>query len=131
MSRERRHELSDAEWARIEPLLPPERGHWGRPRLDNRQMVNGMVWILRTGAPWRDLPERYGPWNTVYTRFYRWSRSGQLQKILEALSDGEMDTYMLDSTIVRAHQQASGAKGGSKRKGSAEAGAGLPAKSTS
>ena len=130
MSRERRHELSDAEWARIEPLLPPERGHWGRPSVNNRQILNGMVWILRTGAPWRDLPERYGPWNTVYTRFYRWSRSGQLQTILEALSDGQLDTYMLDSTIVRAHQQASGAKRGSKRKGLAEAGAGSPASST-
>jgi transposase len=97
MSRERRHELTDEEWARIQSLLPPERGHWGRPRLDNRNIVNGMVWILRTGAPWRDLPE---------------------------------DTYILDSTIVRAHQQASGAKGGSKRKGLAGAGADLPVKST-
>ena len=64
----RRHELPDAEWARLEPLLPP--------RKDDRRILNGILWKLATGAPWRDLPERYGPWQTVYTRFWRWSRGG-------------------------------------------------------
>ena len=70
----RRHELPDAEWARLEPLLPPRKP--GAPRKDDRRILNGILWKLATGAPWRDLPERYGPWQTVYTRFWRWSRGG-------------------------------------------------------
>jgi transposase len=109
----RRYELTDEQWAKLEPLLPKEGGHWGRPREDNRRIVNGMIWILRSGAPWRDLPERYGPWKSIYTRFYRWSRNGLLEKILAVLSQqAESEIFMLDSTIVRAHQHAAGAKGG-------------------
>jgi transposase len=70
----RRHELTDAEWARLGPLLPPHRS--GKPRTDNRLVVNGILWKLTTGAPWRDLPERYRPWPTVYMRFRRWTRAG-------------------------------------------------------
>jgi len=109
-----RYELSDAEWAQIEFLLPCETGRKARPSKDNRRMVNGMVWILRSGAPWRDLPQRYGPWQSVYTRFRRWTQTGIWQKILEHLIQEEpvQSIVMLDSTIVRAHQHASGGKGG-------------------
>jgi transposase len=81
--------------------------------------MNGILWIDRTGAPWRDLPERYGPWRTVASRFYRWQKAGIWDRILEALqrrqdAEGELDwrVHYLDATIVRAHQHAAGAKGG-------------------
>ena len=75
----RRYELTDEEWLRIEPLLPPENtGKQGRPRKDNRIIMNGIVWLARSGAPWRDLPERYGSWKTVYSRFRKWIDDGIL-----------------------------------------------------
>lgn len=109
----KRHALSDTEWAQIAPLLPPEVGRVARPAKSNRRMVEGVVWILRTGAPWRDLPKRFGPWQSVYTRFRRWTRQGIWTGVLEKLAeqqDGE--SYMIDATIVRAHQDATGAKKG-------------------
>lgn len=113
----RRGELSDEQWKRLEPLLPPQKQKTGRPSLDHRQIINGILWVLRTGAPWRDLPERYGKWSTVYSRFYRWQKAGVWQRILaqlQAESDarGELDweTHFVDGTIVRAHQHAAGAK---------------------
>ena len=133
MTHLKRYELTDEEWARLEPLLPPERGHWGRPRSSNRQMLNGLFWVLRSGSCWRDMPERYGPWKSVYTRFYRWSRSGLLQEILDRIltqSNRHEDTLILDSTVVRAHQHAAGGKGGRKQKGWAEAEAALAVKFT-
>ena len=111
----RRHELTEAQWARLEPLQPPERsGGKGRPAKDNRTMLNGMLYMLNTGAPWRDLPERYGPWQSVYTRFRRWSARGVFEEILNALiADDIVDetTLMLDSTIIKVHQHGSGKKG--------------------
>ena len=106
--------LTDEMWCKIKPHLPPERGRNCRPSKDHRTILEGILWRLRTGAPWRDVPKEFGPWNTVYTRFYRWSRSRLLQKILNTLKE-EADTewIMIDSTIVRAHQHAAGAKGGS------------------
>ena len=88
----RRHELSDEQWERLEPLLPPERGRRGRPANPNRIVVNGILWVLRTGAPWRDLPSRYGSWSTVYSRFRRWTHRGVWVHVFEELSkdvDGE------------------------------------------
>src|SRR5689334_5902251 len=76
MQARRRYELSDAQWARLEPLLPPEKPDTGRPNHDHRQILNGMLWVLNSGAPWRDLPRRYGPVGTVSSRFYRWRQSG-------------------------------------------------------
>jgi transposase len=115
----RRGELTDEQWARLEPLLPPQKPRTGRPNRDHRQLLNGLLWIKRTGAPWRDLPERYGSWKTVWSRFYRWSKSGVWDRVLEALCKqadeaGELswDVHFVDSTIVRAHQHAAGAKGG-------------------
>jgi transposase len=113
----RRHELSDAEWARLEPLLPPRQA--GRPRKDDRLVVNGILWKLATGAPWRDLPERYGPWQTVYTRFRRWTAAGvwdrifaAVQRQADAAGQIDWDVHFVDGTTVRAHQHAAGAKGG-------------------
>ncbi len=83
----RRYELTVQEWEQIASLLPPEKtGKPGRPSKDNRTMLNGMVWIARSGAPWRDLPERYGPWNSVYSRFRKWIDDGILDNIFRVLS---------------------------------------------
>jgi transposase len=118
----RRYELSNEEWAAIEPLLPPEKAWTGRPGKSHRVILNGIFWLARSGSPWRELPERYGPWRTVATRFYRWARSGLFDRILQRLQGlaearGEIDwgAQFVDSTIVRAHQVAAGAKGGSKQ----------------
>lgn len=114
-----RHELTDEQWARLEPLLPPQKPAIGRPAHDHRTILNGILWILKTGAPWRDLPERYGPWRTVASRFYRWQKAGLWDKLLAALqaqenAQGQVDwtVHFVDSTVVRAHQHAAGAKGG-------------------
>lgn len=107
----RRHELSDEQWDRICGLLPPERGRPGRPAKSNRKMVNAFLWILRTGAPWRDLPARFGSWNSAYSRFRRWAQRGVWDKVFAELSrDADRETFMIDASIVRAHQDASGAE---------------------
>ena len=110
----RRYELTDQEWNRIKDLLPPEKsGKRGRPSKDNRMILNAMVWIARSGAPWRDLPERYGPWETVYSRFRKWINDGILDNIFRILSlDAELDELFMDSSIVQAHQHSAGAKKG-------------------
>ena len=113
----RRLDVTDAQWRRLEPLLPPEKPRTGRPNHDHRRVVSGMLWIHRTGAPWRDLPERYGPVGTVSSRFYRWCRAGVWDRILCALqaeADArgaiDWDLHFVDATIVRAHQHAAGAR---------------------
>lgn len=117
-----RRDLTNEQWERLKPLLPPQKPKVGRPAEDHRRIINGILWIDRTGAPWRDLPERYGPWRTVASRFYRWQQAGIWDGILKALqqdsdAEDELDwqTHYVDSTIVRAHQHAAGAKGGSQR----------------
>jgi transposase len=104
-------------------LLPPERtGKKGKPRKDNRLMLNAMIWLARSGAPWRDLPERFGPWESVYTRFRKWLDDGILDNIFRVFAlEAELDELSLDSTIVRAHQHSAGAKKGAKAAKSAEA----------
>jgi transposase len=111
--------LSDAVWARLSPLLPPQRPRTGRPARDHRTILNAILWVLRTGAPWRDLPERFGPWATVWSRFRRWTAAGVWARVLEVLqreadSAGALDweTHYVDGTVVRAHQHAAGAIGG-------------------
>lgn len=106
----RRYELKDAEWARLAPLLPGKAGDAGRSAADNRLFVNAVLWIARSGAPWRDLPERFGPWNSVYRRFRRWAQKGVWQRVFEAVQEPDLDWAMLDSTSVRAHQHAAGQK---------------------
>ena len=110
----RRYELTDEEWLRIEPLLPPENtGKQGRPRKDNRIIMNGIVWLARSGAPWRDLPERYGAWNSVYKCFAKWEENHIFDMVFQELSiDADMQDLSLDSTSCKAHQHSAGAKKG-------------------
>ena len=79
---------------------------------NNRSLINAIFWIAKTGAPWRDLPERFGEWNSVYQRFNRWSKKGVWARIMEELNDPDMEWIMIDSTVTRAHQHAAGKKGG-------------------
>jgi len=104
--------LSDAEWRRIEPLLP--RGRRGAHRVDDRRVISGIVHMLRCGARWRDCPEVYGPYTTIYNRFNRWSRQGIWTDIFYALtgSTGIYGSASVDSTYIKAHRSAAGAKGG-------------------
>ena len=128
-----RGDLTDEEWTIIEPLLPAERGRWARPAQDNRRYLNGMLHVLRVGCPWRDMHERYGKWNSVYVRFRRWAEQGVWDALLETLVElGLTDDWqhMVDSTSVRGHSQAAGAKGGLIRRVLVEAAAALRAKST-
>ncbi len=128
-----RGDLTDKEWALIGTLLPSERGRWARPVQDNRRFLNGMLYVLRVGCPWRDMHERYGKWNSVYVRFRRWAEQGVWDALLETLVElGLTDDWqhMIDSTTVRGHSQAAGAKGGLIRRVLVEAAAALRAKST-
>jgi transposase len=118
-----RGDLTNAQWERLRPLLPAQKPKIGRPAADHRRILNGMLWILRTGAPWRDLPKRYGPWRTVASRFYRWQKAGVFQQLLDTLQQRADATgrvnwslHYVDSTIVRAHQHAAGAKKGMPRR---------------
>jgi len=111
-------ELTDAQWEQLRPLLPPQKAWTGRPAKDHRLVLNGILWIHRTGAPWRDLPKRYGPWQTVATRFYRWGEAGLWDNVLATLqrqadAAGRLDwaVHYVDATIVRAHQHAAGGRG--------------------
>ena len=109
----RRHELLDEQWEQLEPHLPGRDGDPGKSGEDNRQFVNAVLWIAKTGAPWRDLPKRFGNWNSVFQRYNRWCKRGVWQQVLEVLGcDPDLEDLLLDSTIVRTHQHAAGAKGG-------------------
>lgn len=104
--------LSDGEWGKIEPLLP--RGRRGARRVDDRRVISGIMHMLRSGARWRDCPEAYGPYTTIYNRFNRWSRQGLWEEIFYALTGttGRVGTMAVDSTHIKAHRSAAGAKGG-------------------
>src|SRR6185312_11445920 len=122
--------LSDAEWARIEPLLP--RGRRGAHRVDDRRVISGIVHMLRSGARWRDCPAAYGPYTTIYNRFNRWSRPGLWFKIFEALTghSGIYGLAAIDSTHIKAHRSAGGGKGGSSSTRSPTGKAGRASSST-
>ena len=113
----RRYELTDKQWQQIESLLPGREDCPGGHAEDNRLFVNAIIWVARTGAPWRDLPERFGRWNSVFQRFNRWAKSGVWQRVFEALRDPDLESLLLDSTTIRAHQHAAGAGGKKRRKG--------------
>jgi len=108
--------LRDDQWERIEPLMQGKAGDRGRRGANNRLFVEAVLWIARTGSPWRDLPPQFGPWNSIYVRFARWSDKNVWQNIFQVLrEDADFEEVYLDSTIVRAHQHAAGA---AKKKGS-------------
>ena len=106
----RRHEIKDADWERIKDRLPGQPGDPGVTAKDNRLFVNAVLWIAKTGAPWRDLPERFGPWGSVWKRFDRWAKKGVWERVFETLRDPDLEWMILDSTVVRAHQHAAGAE---------------------
>ena len=115
-----RRELTNAQWRRIEQLVAGKVGDKGRHGEDNRLFVDAVLWIARSGAPWRDLPEEFGNWNSVFQRFRRWAKKGVWQRIFNALIENpDFEYLIIDSTIVRAHQHAAGAKGGAKMRRSA------------
>jgi len=123
--------LTDKAWARIEPLLPPVLGR-GRKWRDHRQVINAILWKLRTGAPWRDMPERYGPWKTAHERLRLWTADGTWERVLDQVivkddSVGNVEwTFSVDSTSVRAHQHSAGAR----KKGAASPGGSRTSPST-
>ena len=115
MSR-RRYELTDLEWSILQPLLPNKAR--GVPRVDDRRVINGILWRFRTGSPWADIPERYGPPTTCYNRFVRWRDKGVWDRLLDAVSqayDGNL--VMIDSSCVRVHQHGATAKKGERTMG--------------
>jgi putative transposase len=111
----KRYELSDDQWEQLAPLLPGKVGDPGRSGEDNRLFVNAVLWVLRSGARWEDLPERYGKYKSVHKRFTRWAKAGVWERIFDSLTAAPDNQYlMLDTTLVRVHQQAAGGKGGPK-----------------
>ena len=117
-----RGDLTDQQWQQLQPLLPPQKPTTGRPAKDHRTIINGILWVLRTGAPWRDLPERYGPWPTVASRFYRWRQDGLWDRLLRLVQQqsniqGKVnwELHYVDGTMVRAHQHAAGARGKTRK----------------
>ena len=110
----RRYEVTDEQWVAIKPFLgntPPKKT--GRPQADNRKLLNGVPWILHTGAPWRDLPEYYGPWQTVYKRFAQWQMDDKLKQLFENVRENpDMQDLCIDGTYIKAHRSSAGAKKG-------------------
>jgi transposase len=105
--------LKDEQWERIAPLLPGKAGDPGRSGSDNRLFVEAVLWMVRTGAPWRDLPEMFGHWNTVFRRFRRWVQASVFEHVFRTLSgDPDFEYALIDGTIIRVHQHGTGAKGG-------------------
>jgi transposase len=131
----KQRDLTNEQWRRLRPLLPPQKPWTGRPNLPHRRVINGILWILRSGAPWEDLPRRYGNHKTVSSRYYRWCEKGIWDRIFadllaQAHASGNLDwlLHFVDSTVIRAHQHAAGAKKGlQNRKRSGAARAAFPA----
>lgn len=132
-----RGDLTNDQWERLAPLLPPQQPRVGRPAEDHRRILNGILWRVRTGAPWRDVPERYGPWPTLASRFRRWRRAGIWDRVFAAVqqqadAEGRLDwdVQFVDGSVIRAHQQAAGGKGGPTSKRSVAARAATPPRCT-
>lgn len=111
----RRHDITDDMWKRLEPHLPGQRGQWGGIAKDNRQFINAVFWILRTGSPWRDLPPDYGDWKNTHRRFTRWRDKGIWEKLLnEIIDEPDFEWVMIDATFCKVHKHGTGAKGGNE-----------------
>src|SRR5215211_322584 len=104
-----RHAISDEDWERIKDLLPGKKGDPGVTAKDNRLFIDAVLWVAKTGAPWRDLPERFGNFNSVWRRFDRWAREGIWRKLFGHFQDEDLEWLILDSTVIRAHPHAAGA----------------------
>lgn len=120
-----RHDISDKAWALLEPHLPGQPGQWGGIAENNRRFINAVFWVLRTGAPWRDLPPDYGKWGTVHQRFRRWRDSGfweELLYIIMGVEDNEFEWLMIDASHIKVHPHASGALGGNQDMGRTKGG---------
>ena len=112
-----RYILTDAQWAKMAPHCSGKPGDPGRSGADNRRFVEAVLWVVRTGSPWRDIPEAFGPWDTIYSRFHDWVRTGVWTRLFEAVSDEpDMEYAMVDATIVKVHRHGQGAKGGLQAK---------------
>jgi transposase len=105
-----RHAISDADWERVRPLLPGQPGQHGGVAEDNRRFLDAVLWVARTGAAWRDLPERLGNWNSQWRRFDRWAKAGRFAALAAVFLDPDLDVLVLDSTVIRAHPCAAGSK---------------------
>jgi transposase len=112
---QQRHDISDDLWNKLEPLLPGQQGSWGGVAKNNRQFINGVFWILRTGAPWRDLPPVYGDWKNTHRRFCRWRDKNVWEDLLEKLvSEPNLEWLMIDASHIKVHQHGTGARGGNQ-----------------
>ncbi|MCR4555867.1 MAG: IS5 family transposase [Alphaproteobacteria bacterium] len=110
-----RHDISDEFWSKLEPMLPGRKGSWGGQAKDNRRFINAVFWILRTGAPWRDLPASYGGWKNTHRRFCRWRDQGIWEKLMgQLIGERELEWIMIDASYVKAHAHACGARGGNQ-----------------
>lgn len=118
-----RHDISDRVWSLLESHLPGREGSWGGIAQDNRQFINAVFWILRTGAPWRDLPPDYGGWSNTHRRFIRWRDKGIWEKLLEQLViDPDFEWLMIDATHIKVHAHGTGARGGNQDMGRTKGG---------
>ncbi len=119
----RRHDISDRVWEVLKPHLPGSEGKVGRPPFDNRLFLNAVFWILRTGAPWRDLPPDYGDWQNTHRRFCRWRDRGVWEKLFEeVINDPDFAWLMIDASYIKAHPHAAGARGGNQAIGRTKGG---------
>jgi transposase len=119
----RRHDISDRVWELLEPHLPGRKGAWGGKARDNRQFINAVFWILRTGAPWRDLPPDYGDWKNTHRRFCRWRDAGIWEGLLEKwVNEPDYEWLMIDASPIKVHPHAAGAKGGNQEMGRTKGG---------
>jgi len=118
-----RHDITDKAWELLSPHLPGQEGQWGGRAKDNRLFINAVFWVLRAGAPWRDLPPEYGKWGTVYQRFNRWRTGGTWEKVLEVLVvEPDYEWLMIDASHIKVHPHAAGAKGGNQDMGRTKGG---------
>ena len=114
-----KYEITDYQWGKIEPCIPKKTSTCGRARRDPIELINAIIWVLRTGSPWCEIPERYGSWRTAYNNFRKWEEKGVREKIFNAVmpKSNEIEEIQVDSTIVRVHQHGTGAKKGILERG--------------